>query len=212
MLLGLIIWYAYWMNLEFALGWKQYGIRPRKVEGMLGIVASPFLHGDVSHLWNNTLPLMLLSAALFYFYRKISWKVIGYGILLSGFLTWLIADRGNHIGASGLIYVMASFIFFKGILGKNFRQIALSLIVVFMYGSMVWYVFPIKAGISWEGHLAGAIAGLFFAFVFRNDLHSNTKYMWESEDYNEEEDPFMRHFDAHGNFISESEMRRLEEE
>ncbi len=212
MLLGLAIWYAYWMNLEFGLGWKRYGIRPQEVEGLVGVLTSPFLHGDVSHLWNNTLPLMVLSAALFYFYRKISWQIIGFGVLLSGLLTWLIADNGNHIGASGLIYVMASFIFFKGILAKNYRLVALSLIVVFMYGSMIWYVFPIKAGISWEGHLSGAITGLLFAIVYRSTVPSDPKYVWESDNYDESKDPFMQHFDEEGNFISESELRRLEEE
>ena len=212
MALGLAIWYAYWMNLEFGLGWKQYGIRPQKLEGLLGIVTSPFLHGDVSHLWNNTLPLMVLSAALFYFYRSISWQIIGFGVLLSGLLTWLIADHGNHIGASGLIYVMASFIFFKGVFAKNYRLVALSMIVVFLYGSMVWYVFPIKEGISWEGHLAGGITGLLFALIYRKSIPSKPKFIWETEAYDETNDPFMRHFDKDGNFISESELKKLEEE
>ena len=215
MLLGLLIWYAYWMNLYFGLGWKQFGIRPRKLEGLSGVLFSPFLHGDVGHLWNNTLPLMVLSACLFYFYRSISWKVIGYGILISGVLTWTIADTGNHIGASGLIYVMASFIFFKGIMSRNYRLVALSMLVVFLYGSMVWYIFPVKVGISWEGHLAGAITGVLFALFFRSDPTQRPTYAWESPTYEAEDDAFMRHFDEEGNFIPESELKRrmeLEEE
>jgi hypothetical protein len=143
----------------------------------------------------------VLSLALFYFYHKIAWKVILFGVLFSGLLTWLIADRGNHIGASGLIYVLVSFIFFKGIFAKHYRLIALSLIVIFLYGSMIWYVFPIRDGMSWEGHLSGLITGFIFALIFRKQVAKPERYRWETPDYNEEDDPFMRHFDENGNFI-----------
>jgi hypothetical protein len=96
---------------------------------------------------------------------------------------------------------MASFIFFKGVLSRHYRLVALSLIVVFVYGGMLWYVFPIKEGISWEGHLSGALVGLGLAFALRTRLPPKPTYSWESPDYREEEDPFMRHFDADGNFI-----------
>src|SRR5690606_6024302 len=116
---------------------------------------------------NNTIPLFVLTMALFYFYRKIAWKVILYGILLSGLITWLIGRPANHIGASGLIYVLVSFIFFKGIFAKNYRLVALSLLVIFLYGSLIWYVFPVKEHMSWEGHLGGLITGFVFALFFR---------------------------------------------
>ncbi|MFD0860799.1 rhomboid family intramembrane serine protease [Sungkyunkwania multivorans] len=211
MLFGLLIWYVFWIDKEFGLGLKSFGIRPLELEGLIGIVMSPFLHGDVGHLWNNTIPLMVLSAALFYFYRTISWKVLGYGILLSGFFTWLIGGYGNHIGASGLIYVLASFIFFKGILAKNYRLIALSMLVVFLYGSMIWYIFPVKPGMSWEGHLSGAVTGLLFAVLYRRAIIQPKQYVWEDENYDEDNDPFMQHFDEEGNFVSESEQKRMEE-
>lgn len=195
------IWLVFWYQVRIDYGIKSFGIRPQKIEGILGIFTSPFLHGDIDHLYNNTIPLFVLSLALFYFYKKIAWKVILYGILLSGFLTWLIGQSGNHIGASGLIYVLVSFIFFKGIFAKHYRLIALSLMVIFLYGSMIWYVFPIKSGMSWEGHLGGLITGLTFALIFRKQVAKPRRYKWEEPTYNEENDPFMRHFDENGNFI-----------
>ena len=128
-----------------------------------------------------------------------------YGILLSGFLTWCIGRPAYHIGASGLIYVLVSFTFFKGIIAKHYRLIALSLLVVFLYGSMIWYTLPIEKGISWEGHLAGLITGIVFAVIFRRQIAKPKKYVWEHEDYNEEQDEFLKHFDDNGNFIEHIE-------
>lgn len=174
---------------------------------------SPFVHGSMEHLYHNSIPLFVLSMALFYFYRSISWKVVGYGILLSGLLTWVIARPSYHIGASGLIYVLMSFILFKGIFARHFRLIALSLLVVFLYGSMIWYVFPIKEQVSWEGHLSGLITGLVFALAFRKSIAKPKKYAWEQPHYNEAEDPFLKHFDEHGNFVENlsEEIEEVEE-
>jgi len=195
------IWLVFWYQVRVDHGIKSFGIRPQKFEGLLGIFTSPFLHGDISHIYNNSIPLFVLLLALFYFYKRIAWKVILYGVLLSGFLTWLIASTGNHIGASGLIYVLVSFIFFKGIFAKHYRLIALSLMVIFLYGSMIWYVFPVKDGMSWEGHLGGLITGLVFALIFKKQVAKPERYKWEQPSYNEEDDPFMRQFDENGNFI-----------
>ena len=131
--------------------------------------------------------------------------------MLSGFLTWAIGRPSYHIGASGIIYVLASFIFFKGIFAKHYRLIALSLAIVFIYGGLLWYIFPIKEGISWEGHLAGFLSGLLLALLIKVALPPQRKYDWESEDFKEEEDPFLRHFDAHGNFIEHVEPESEEE-
>lgn len=195
------VWLVFWYQVRIDHSIKSFGIRPQKVEGLMGILTSPFLHGDINHLYNNSIPLFVLSLALFYFYKRIAWKVIVYGILLSGLLTWTIAKSGNHIGASGLIYVLVSFIFFKGIFAKHYRLIALSLMVVFLYGSLIWYVFPVKADMSWQGHLGGLITGFIFALIFRKQIAKPQRYKWEDPDYDEESDPFMKHFDENGNFI-----------
>lgn len=201
-LLGVLaVWTVYWMELLNRTNFNEFGIYPRSWAGLKGIFLGPFIHGSLEHLYNNTIPLVILLAALFYFYRSIALRVVLFGIVLSGFITWGIGRPSFHIGASGLIYVLASFIFFKGIFTKHFRLVALSLIVVFIYGSLLWYIFPVKEGISWEGHLGGFLTGLIFALVFDAKVPKPKKYDWEQEDYNEADDPFLRYFDADGNFI-----------
>ena len=201
-LIGVIlIWAVFWLELKFHMNLNEYGVLPRTLKGLRGVFFSPFIHGSVEHLYNNTIPLAVLTASLFYFYKKISLKVLLYGVLLSGILTWLIGRTSYHIGASGIIYVLASFTFFKGIFSKYYRLVALSLIVVFIYGSLLWYIFPIKDEISWEGHLGGFITGLLLAIFLKTETPSLKKFDWEHEDYNEEEDEFLKQFDEDGNFI-----------
>lgn len=212
MLFGILIWSVYWFELTFGYDFTKWGVYPRTLLGLRGVLFSPFIHSSVDHLYNNTLPLMILTAALFYFYEKISWKVLLYGVLLSGFLTWIIGRPAYHIGASGVIYVLVSFLFFKGVFAGNRRLIALSLVVVFAYGSMFWYMFPIEDRISWEGHLAGFITGFLLAIYFKSAVLPKEKYPWEKEDYNESNDPFLRQFDQNGNFIPWSELQSLEKE
>lgn len=197
----LSIWTVFWIELEAGINLNQYGILPRHLLGLRGVLFSPFIHGSVEHLYHNTIPLAILSLALFYFYRPKAWKVLFWGWMFSGLLTWIIGRASYHIGASGIIYVLASFIFFKGIFQKHFRLVALSLAVVFIYGSMLWYIFPIEEGISWEGHLSGFLTGLFLARWISFEVPVPKKYEWEKEDYNEEEDEFLQHFDADGNFV-----------
>ncbi len=201
-LVGIIlIWTVFWIELRFQVNLNEYGVYPRTLKGLRGVFLSPFIHGSVEHLYNNTIPLAILTASLFYFYKKISIKVLLYGVIASGIITWLIGRSSYHIGASGIIYVLASFTFFKGIFSKYYRLVALSLIVVFIYGSLLWYIFPIKDEISWEGHLGGFITGLMLAIILKTETPSSKKFDWEHEDYNEEADDFLKHFDEEGNFI-----------
>lgn len=198
--LVLLIWIVYWFEIKFNLNFTSYGVYPLRLEGLKGILFSPFIHSGLKHLFNNSVPLLLLSMALFYFYRDVSKKVILYGILFTGVLTWLIGRPSYHIGISGLVYVLASFLFFKGLFTKYYRLVALSLSVVFVYGSLVWGLFPGKTGMSWEGHLSGFIVGLVLALVYKTDIITKPKYYWEKKEYNPEEDEFMQLFDEDGNF------------
>jgi membrane associated rhomboid family serine protease len=197
----LIVWTVFLLEVRLHVNWNEYGIYPRTITGLRGIFLGPFLHGSIEHLYNNTIPLAILTASLVYFYRSISMKVLLWGLILSGIITWLIGRPAHHIGASGVIYLLASFIFFKGIFTKHYRLVAVSLIVSFIYGSMLWYIFPIEEEISWEGHLGGFLIGFLMAVFFKAKFPSTKKYAWEKDDYNEEEDPFLRHFDKDGNFI-----------
>lgn len=199
-----LLWVVFWVDIRFHLNFDQLGIYPQTASGLIGILCSPFLHGNLEHLYNNSVPLFILIAVLRYFYRDFFFKILGYGILISGFITWIIGRESYHIGASGLIYVLVSFIFFKGIITKYFRLVALSLFIVFVYGSMVWYIFPnIQEEISWEGHLAGLITGLVFAVIFKTPEYKKLiKYDWEHPEFNPDDDKFMQRFDENGNFVN----------
>lgn len=197
----LFIWAVYWFEMRFQTNLNDYGLYPRKLLGLRGIIFGPFIHGSLEHLYNNTIPLALLLASLFYFYRDVALNVLLFGILFSGLITWGIGRPSYHIGASGVIYLLASFIFFKGIFTKYYRLVAVSLIVVFIYGSLLWYIFPTQEGVSWEGHLGGFLTGFALAFFVKARIPSAKKYVWEHDNYNEEEDEFLQHFDENGNFI-----------
>ena len=201
LLFTLFIWVIYTIEVKYHLNFTSYGVRPERLSGLRGVLFSPFIHSDLSHLWSNTLPSLVLITGLTYFYRNIRWKVLIIGFLLTGLMTWIIGRPSFHIGASGLIYMLASFLFFKGVFTKHYRMLALSFIVAFFYGSMVWYVLPIKVGMSWEGHLSGGVVGLLLAVFTKNKLPEKRKYKWEESDFVVEDDPFMRHFDEDGNFI-----------
>jgi len=197
----LAIWSVFWFEINYAVSLNSYGLYPRSFVGLRGVLFSPFIHGSLDHLYNNSIPLALLTLALFYFYRQKAWKVLLLGWLISGLFTWIIGRESYHIGASGIIYVLASFIFFKGVFQKHFRLVALSLTIVFIYGSMLWYVLPIEAGVSWEGHLSGFLTGLILAKMIRIDIPVPKKYEWENDGFDESEDEFLKHFDENGNFI-----------
>ncbi len=206
MLFVLAIWAVFWLEIRFKMSFYDYGIYPRTLSGLKGVMFSPFLHGSLEHLYNNTIPLFALVMALRYFYREQSFQVLVFGVLLSGFGTWLIGRESMHIGASGLIYVLVSFIFFKGIQSGYYRLVALSLTIVVLYGGMVWYLFPsAEENISWEGHLAGFITGFLLSFFIKTqDYQKPIKYDWESPDFDPKQDPFMKHFDEQGNFVPTS--------
>lgn len=203
-LLVLVLWIVFWMDVRFHLNLVNLGIYPRTFEGLRGIVFSPFIHGSLEHLYNNSIPLLILIAALEFFYKELTFKVLFYGVLVSGLLTWIIGRESYHIGASGLVYVLVSFIFFKGLMTKYYRLVALSLVVIMVYGGLIWYIFPdVKEGISWEGHLAGLITGFGFAIFFTTPEYKKMiRYDWEKPDFNPQEDKFMQRFDEQGNFVN----------
>lgn len=181
------LWVVYWFEVKNGYNFNTYGILPRSIVGLRGVVFSPFIHGDIKHLYHNSAPLFVLLFSLLYFYRSIAWKVFIYGAVCTGLMTWMFARKSYHIGASGIIYLLFSFIFFSGIIRKNYRLVAVSLMVIFLYGSMVWYVLPVKESVSWEGHLSGFISGLVMAFIYRDTGPQKFQYDWEKEDYEPDE-------------------------
>jgi membrane associated rhomboid family serine protease len=147
----------------------SFGVIPRDVKGLIGIVTGPLVHGDWEHLMNNSISLFLFGTALFFFYRKFAIKIWLLIYFISSALVWVFARGGvSHVGISGVIYGLGFFLFFSGMLRKNKRLAAISLMLTFFYGSMVWGVLPGDPRISWEAHLMGAVLGVFLAVYYRN--------------------------------------------
>ena len=188
-----IMWLVYWIEIEFALNFTRFGVYPRSISGLKGVLFSPFIHSGTEHLFNNSIPVFVFLGMLFYFYKEIAWKIILLGSFMTGFLTWLIGGEGFHIGMSGVVYLLFSFIFFSGVLRKHFRLISVSLVVIFLYGSMFWYVFPTEKGISWEGHLSGLIIGLLISVLYRKVGPQNKSYVFKQTEFD-------LLFDENGNF------------
>jgi len=179
-----ILWIIKIFEMEFNLDLYHLGVYPRKISGIIGIITSPFIHGSFEHLYNNSTSLFVLTLAVFYFYRPIQYKVFFLIYIMSGIWVWFGGRNAYHIGASGIVYGLASFIFFSGVIRNDIRLMAISLIVVFLYGSMVWGIFPIKHTISWESHMLGSVAGLILAIYYRKYGPKPLKFSWETEDEN----------------------------
>lgn len=176
-----ILWMIKVIEITFNLSFTRFGIYPRAYSGLIGIVTCPLVHSSFSHLFSNTIPLLVLGAITFYFYRPIAFSVFFWVYLMSGIWLWAAGREAYHIGASGLVYGFASFLFFSGIFRKEKTSMVLSLLVVFLYGSMVWGIFPIHPEISWESHLLGSLAGVITAFYFRKEGPQLKKFEWEDE-------------------------------
>ncbi|MEO0896875.1 MAG: rhomboid family intramembrane serine protease [Bacteroidota bacterium] len=158
------------------------GLHTQRVDGLIGIFTAPFVHGDWSHLLSNSLPFLILGTAIFYFYPKIGARVFLFSWFVPQIFVWTIVAPSYHIGASGMVYAFAFFLFFSGVFRKEVRAIVLSLLVAFSYGSLVWGVLPIQEGVSWQGHLFGALVGIVLAWIFRN------KGEWVKKEPSEEPD------------------------
>lgn len=189
-----MIWFVYWLEIKCGFNFNKYGIYPRSFKGLRGILFSNFIHSGPNHLFNNSVPLFVLLSSLFYFYREVALKVLLFGILSMGFLTWLIARESYHIGASGVVYLLFGFVLFSGLFKKHYRLVALSLIIIFLYGSMIWYILPVKDGMSWEGHLSGLIVGIILAIIYKNKGLVRKEYHFQKTEFD-------NLFDEDGNFI-----------
>ena len=162
--------------VEVGMDWdfSHMGIYPLEKRGITGILTHPLIHSGFSHLLANTLPLFFLSWCLFYFYRGIAGRIFMIIWIGAGLLTFIIGKPGWHIGASGLIYGLAFFLF-----------------VTFLYGGIIWHMFPYfsPANMSWEGHLSGGIMGTLCAFGFLNHGPQRPEPFADETDEEEEESP-----------------------
>ena len=176
------MWVVKLIEYNFGLSFAHYGVFPQSFSGLKGILFSPFIHKDFSHLINNSYPVLILGGMLFSFYKKIAPQLFVWLFFIAGFWLWVIGRPSFHIGASGIIYALASFLFVSGIIRKNPRLSAISMLIIFLYGSLIWGLLPTKEPISWEGHLAGFLAGVVVAVFYRKEGPKRKKYQWEIDE------------------------------
>jgi membrane associated rhomboid family serine protease len=181
-----VIWAVFLAEHLLAATWADYGVFPREQSGLKGVLFMPLLHGDWGHILSNTPPLAALMAMLWFFYPRVASPAFFMIYLLSGLATWTFARAGVfHIGASGVVYGLVAFLFWNGIFRRNFKAIVIALIVLFYYGGLFMGIVPGQAGISWDGHLMGALAGVVVAYVFRNYIEKDEHRQpasWELEE------------------------------
>lgn len=181
-----LMWLVRLTEYLFDTDFYFLGIYPGKASGLTGIILSPFIHGDLKHLMNNTLPVFILGTALFYFYSQVAFRVLFWLFILTGAAVWLTGRPSYHIGASGIIYGLACFLFVSGIIRRHVPLMGLSLLVVFLYGGMVWDIFPgFRLNISWESHMLGAVAGLLLALWYRREGPQPPVPFYETEEEEE---------------------------
>ncbi len=184
-LLLVIMWLLFWADHLFNLDLYKFGVLPRTVEGLRGIIFMPLIHSEkeIAHIVNNSIPTAFLLGALIFFYREVALKVFVISWLMTGILVWIYAQNKGayHIGMSGIIYALAGFLFTSGVIRKFLPLQAISMFVAFMYGGMIWGIFPMEEKISWEGHLMGLITGIILAFYYKKLGPTSPKYRYEIE-------------------------------
>ena len=185
LLVLIIMWLVYWADFLFPIDFQRYGLQAQYIKGLRGIVLMPWIHAhnDIKHILNNSLPTFLLLTLLFQSYKEIAWRVFVMSWLFTGALLWFIGGSNGaiHIGMSGVIYALTGFLFTSGVLRKYLPLQALSLFIVFLYGSMIWGIFPTQPRVSWQGHLSGLVVGVILAFVYRKKGPQRPKYQYEIE-------------------------------
>lgn len=180
------MWLVFWADHLFPLAhFYQYGVHPGDPNSLIGIITMPFIHSKngYEHIVNNSIPIAILAGALVYYYRSIAFRVFMISWIATGAGVWLFATDTNsyHIGMSGLIYAFAAFLFVSGLFRKYLPLQAISLFVTFVYGSLIWGIFPTSSHISWEGHLSGLVTGTILAIVYRKLGPQRPKYQYEIE-------------------------------
>ena len=184
MIIGLI----HLIQYVFEISFTNYGVFPRDPKGLIGILTMPLIHGSFSHLFNNSIPILILGTSMFFFYKEVALKVSFWIYLMVGVWTWIYAREAYHIGASGVLYGLFSFLLVSGFIRRNTQLISLSFAVIFLYGSLVWGIFPIDVSISFEGHLWGFVAGVILAFYYRRQGPQKLVRIWEEEEEDDLDD------------------------
>jgi membrane associated rhomboid family serine protease len=184
-----ILWCIKSYELMFHVDMSMFGVRPLELTGLLGILTAPLVHGSLEHIFNNTLPLLILGSVLIYGYPKSRWRVIGLVWLISGLGVWFFARPATHIGASGLTHGVFFFLFLVSILRRDKSSIAIMMIAFFMYGGMAMTIFPREEGISYEYHFFGALGGVVSALLWHKEDTKPIEKRYAWQDAPDEDDP-----------------------
>jgi membrane associated rhomboid family serine protease len=178
-----ILWAIALLNAALDLDASPFGVAPRTLGGLAGLLFAPLVHAGFDHLIANTLPLVILGTAMLHLYPRATPVVLPSIWIGPGIAVWLFARGGVHLGASGLVYGLVAYVFTAGLIRRDRRAIAASMIVAFLYGASVWGVMPIQRGHSWETHLAAALIGLALAIALRRrDVVPSVRYEWEDDE------------------------------
>lgn len=184
-----LLWIIQSAGVLFNLPLSALAVYPLEISRLHGVITSVLVHSGYEHLFNNTLPLLVLGSALMYGYPKSRFKVIVITWIGSGLGVWLFGRESNHLGASGLAHGLFFYVFVVSILRRDARSVALMMIAFFMYGTMVLTIFPTEPNISYEAHFFGGLSGFIAALIWwRKDPQLKRKtYSWENPD--EPDDP-----------------------
>lgn len=161
-----LMWLVFSIEQFFHLNLEFLGIYPRHLFGLIGILTAPFIHGNIVHIISNTIPFLILAGVLFFFFERIAPPVFASCYFFTNILVWIFGRSSIHIGASGLVYGLASFLIFFGFFRKDFKSLLISVVILFFYSGMIYGILPSDPHISWESHLFGAIVGLFTAMYY----------------------------------------------
>lgn len=205
LILVMIMWLVYLFNLKYGWNLEVYGLKPHSSEGFIGIFSMPFLHENLEHIFSNTVPILVAGGFMFYYFKEWTWAAMAAIWIGTGVFLWFVGKEGTiHIGASGLVYGFVFFLLFSGFLRNNRELSAVALLMVFLYGGIMWGLFPdyirlTGQNISWEGHMGGAIMGILMAVLLLKKGPANTVEQIEED----EDDPFEYPYWLEGNEIPE---------
>lgn len=159
-----LAWVALGVNSLLGGALSIYGVIPRSVDGLRGIVFAPFLHGSLAHLTANSLSFVVLGWLVLAAGRRTFARVSALAALSAGIVSWLLGAPGSvHIGASGIIFGYLGYLMTAGLFARRVWPVLISLGVTALWGAMVWGVLPGQMGVSWQGHLGGFMGGVLAA-------------------------------------------------
>jgi membrane associated rhomboid family serine protease len=211
-----VIWAVHLFQVFTTADLAHWGIYPRKVFGLKGVILAPLVHSDWQHLISNSVPFLFLTVMIMYFYRSVAYRSFLMIYFLTGLAVWIFGRSVFHIGASGVVYGLVSFVFWSGVFRRSLQSIVLALIVTFLYSGFIVGILPNQEGISWESHLLGGIIGIFASYWYKEEIEQHEQP--EEPEWMREEDPTQRPFFLDRDTFEktraerEAEARRLREE